>query len=357
VNPLTKQVISMAGRMYAFLLRAYPADIRTVFGEEMQVTFSDAVQGNANHGTLPLIKTIFIEFFDFPRALWQAHFAKKTAQGSIKDTDMYLNDPMNAKKPATFGQMIVGSLPFFLFGLLMILLKMRGEWNFPLWMDTVGKSLFAFLLLLPAIGFAAGWVRSFPRWSYPYTAMAFLLAWYMTNASSPGLILFGYPFFGRELWGWRAWIPLGVAFVVALTISRSLEPVRKFFAHLWEDWSIFSYLLAGLLPFLIMVAFDEIDSYYSLYFMVPLAVLLVGMVVLYLKSPQDRQRVLVLTVGILTVLAATALGSASYWLAHNGAAEDFARRSLNQAGMTALVVLLPAWLELLRRSMGRLRVI
>jgi hypothetical protein len=357
VNPLTKQVISISGRMYAFLLRAYPADIRTVFGEEMQVTFSDAVQGNANHGTLPLIKTIFIEFFDFPLALWQAHFAKKTAQGSIKDTDMLLNDPMDAKKPATFGQIIMGSLPFFLFGLLMILLKIRGEWNFPLWMDTVGRFLFAFLLLLPAIGFAVGWVRNFPRWSYPYTAMAFLLGWYISSASTPGLNLFGYPIFGRELWGWRSWIPLGAAFVVALAISRSLEPIRKFFANLWDDWSIFSYLLAGILPFLVMVAFDEIDSLYSLYFMVPLAVLLVGMVVFYLQSRQARQRVLVLTVGTLTVLAATALGSNSFWLAHNGTTEFFARRTLNLAGMTALVMLLPAWLELLRRSMGRLRVI
>jgi len=113
--------------------------------------------------------------------------------------------------------------------------------------------------------------------------------------------------------------------------------------------------MAGALPWLVLIAFDEIDQLYSLYFMVAFAVLLVGMVILYLRSQYTWQRVLVLTIGILTIIYPAALGSNSYWLAHHGAFTTNAEM-LVQAGKAALIMLLPAWLELLRRSVGRVRI-
>jgi hypothetical protein len=182
--------------------------------------------------------------------------------------------------------------------------------------------------------------------------MALILAFYIQNASTPGLNFFGIPVFGRELWGWRSWIPLAVAFVIALVISRSLKPFVSFFVNLWKDWSIPSYFMAGALPWLVSGALIEIDRLY--YFMVTLAILLVGMVILYLRSQTTWQRVLVLTVGVVAILFPAALGSNSYWLAHHGTFTTNAEMFV-QAGTIALIMLIPAWLELIRHWMGRLR--
>jgi hypothetical protein len=185
--------------------------------------------------------------------------------------------------------------------------------------------------------------------------MAFLIALYISSVTTPGLNILGYPIFGREPWSWRAWIPLGMAFLVALANSRSSRPFAKLFTNLWEDWSILSYSMVALLPLLIAFQFDEIDQLYSLYFMVPFAVLLVGMVLLYLRSKSTGQRVLVLTIGVLAIIFPSVLGSNSYWLNHNGMYLSGASRMLILAGKIALIMLVPAWLELLRRSIRRLR--
>jgi hypothetical protein len=113
--------------------------------------------------------------------------------------------------------------------------------------------------------------------------------------------------------------------------------------------------MAGALPFFLMLAFDEIERVYSLYFMVPFAMLLVGMVALYLRSQYTWQRVLVLTIGVLVTLFSAVLGSNSYWLAHNGMHPSGARQMLTLAGQISVIMLLPAWLELLRQLVGRFR--
>jgi hypothetical protein len=223
------------------------------------------------------------------------------------------------------------------------------EWKLPAWFDTFAGLIFVLLLILPAIGFGIAWVQKFPRWSYPYTGMAFVMALYIANVTTPGLNILGYPIFGSEPWGWRACIPLGTAFVAARAISHSFEPLGKLFTNLWEDWSILSYLMVGVLPLVIAFQFDEIDRLYSLYFMVPFAVSLVGMVLLYLRSKSTQQGVLVLTIGVLAIIFPSVWGSNSYWLHHNGMNLSGASRMLIAAGKIAIIMLLPAWLELLRQ--------
>jgi hypothetical protein len=268
---------------------------------------------------------------------------------------LHENIVQSSEKSATSAQAMMGSLPFVVFGLFLILLEIPIDWKLPAWFDTFSGVIFVFLLILPAIGFGIGWVQKFPRWSYPYTGMAFVMTLYIANVTTPGLNILGYPIFGRDPWGWRACIPLATAFIAALAVSRSFQPFGKLFTNIWEDWSILSYLMIGLLPLLIAFQFDEIDRLYSLYFMVPFSVLLVGMVLLYLRSKSTQQQVLVLTIGVLAIIFPSVLGSNSYWLHHNGIYLSGASRLLLTAGKIAIIMLVPAWLELLRRSVRRLR--
>jgi hypothetical protein len=337
--------------LYSKLLFLYPRRFRNEFAEEMQVVFRDSLDEAFRDGILPLAMLCLRELVGLPfnilREFWHEFQGKEIIMIRENVSD----------SPATTGQVLMGAFPFVLFSLILIMLELPLALYMLEWFTALGGTLFAALLILPAIGFGIGWVQNFPRWSYPYTGMALILAFYIQNVTTPGLNLFGIPIFGRELWGWRAWIPLAAAFVVALVISRSFKPFVSFFINLWQDWSIPSYFIAGALPLLVMIAFDEIDRLYSLYFMVLFAVLLVGMVILYLGSQSTWQRVLVLTIGIPAILFPAVLGSNSYWLAHNGMYVSGARHMLALAGKISVIMLLPAWLELLRRVPGRFRAV
>lgn len=347
-----KFVVSSLTHLYAKLIHLYPVRFRAEFAEEMQIVFQDSLNDAIQDGIRSVVILCLREYgglpFNVVREFWRELQRKETRM-------LHENIVQPPENSATGAQAIMGSLPFLVFGLFLILLEIPIDWKLPAWFDTFAGLVFVLLLILPAIGFGIGWVQKFPRWSYPYVGMAFVMALYIANVTTPGLNILGYPIFGREPWGLRACIPLALALIAALAISQSFQPFSKLFTNLWEDWSLLSYLLVGLLPLLIAFQFDEIDRLYSLYFMVPFAVLLVGMVLLYLRSKSTWQQVLVLTIGVLAIIFPSVLGSNSYWLNHNGMHLSGASRMLILAGKIALIMLVPAWLELLRRSISRLR--
>ncbi len=346
------QLVRFVLYLFSRASHLYPRRFRDEFAREMQDVFKDALNEAIKDGILPLLILCLRELGGLPFNILREFWHEFQRRETMLLHENILNPP---EKSTTTGYVIIGSLPFFLFGLIMILLELPLAWLQSEWFNALGGILFVMWLILPAIGFSIGWIQMFPRWSYPHTGMALILALYIGNVTTPGLNLFGIPIFERELWGWRAWIPLAVTFTGALVVSRSFRPFFRFFSNLWQDWSIPSYLMAGVMPLLVMAAFDEIDRLYSLYFMVVFAMLLVAMVVFYLRSQYAWQRVLVLTIGVLAILFPAVLGSNSYWLAHRGTSLSGAREMLALAGKISVIMLLPSWLELIRRLVGHLR--
>ena len=336
--------------VYSRSLVLYPRRFKNEFSDEMQVVFNDSINEAVKVGILPLTTLALRELGGLPfsvlREFWHEFQGK----------EMTMRHENGSNSPLPIGQVMMGALPFFFFGLVMIMLELPF-FVFDLdWFKSLGGYLLFVFLILPAIGFGIGWVQNFPRWSYPYAGMALILALYIQNTSTPGVEIFGVPIFGREVWGWRSWIPLAAAFIIALVVSRSVKPFIRFFTNLWNDWTIPSYLMVGVLPMLVVVAFDEIDRMYSLYFMIPFGILLVGMAVFYLRGRYPWQRVLALTLGVIAIIFPSVWGSTSYWLRRGGMYSfSSAQDLLTQAAIVTTVMLLPAWLELLRRSVGRFR--
>ena len=345
MNILTQLIISL----YTQMLKLYPRRFRDEFAGEMQSVFRDSVDEAARDGIHSLVDLTMRELGGLPinvlKEFWHEYQGK----------ELIMLPENTSGSPATTGQVMMGALPFFLFGIIMIMLELPLSLYDLDWFSSLGGFLFLLFLILPAIGFGIGWVQTFPRWSYPYAGMALIWAFYMQNASTPGIKLFGISLFGRELWGWRAWIPLAAAFVIALVVSRSFKPFIRFFTNIWNDWTIPSYLMLGALPLLVWAVFDEMDQLYTLYFMVAFIVLFVEMVILYLRSQTTWQRVLTLTLGIIVIIFPAVWGSTSYWIEHNGIYPSGIRTMWKQAITVTLIMLIPAWLELIRRLMGRLR--
>lgn len=231
--------------------------------------------------------------------------------------DLQNTDPRDSKPTVitASGREIFAGIGLFLFlGLFMALMEIPYEWG---WIDrtsSLGSYLFAMIFLIPVTGFGIGWIKDFPRWSYPYVGVSLIISLYFMNASTPGISYFGYEVFGRELWGLRSWIPLAVATTIALIVSRSFRPVRKFFTNGWEDWTLFTFGMFGCLPLLISVSFDEVDNLYTLYFIISLNIITVLAAYAYMHSKKTWPRVLALAVGIVIPVSIASIGSSLYWL-------------------------------------------
>ena len=338
MNFFTRLIVTV----YSRSLVLYPRRFRNEFANEMTNVFRNSVMDAAREGTFPLILLYSREFMGMPFNILKEFWHEFQGEELVM---------LHKNNSSSLFQVIMGVLPFFLFSLILVMFEIPAS---P-FLNAVIALMFAVLLIIPVIGFGIGWVQDFPRWSYPYAGTALVLSLYFQNVSTPGLNFLGFPIFGRELWGWRAWVPLGIAFIIALAFSRSLKPFISFIVNLWNDWSILSYFMVSAVPLLVMFAFDEIDRMYSLYFMVPFGVLLVGMVVFYLQAQNAWQRVLALSLGVITIIFPAAIGMISYWLPRNGIFLSGVRTTWIRAITITIIMLLPAWLELARRFVGRLR--
>ena len=210
---------------------------------------------------------------------------------------------------------IIAGVGLFLFvGLFMAYMKFPYEWGWKGWISPLGKYLFAMNFLIPVTGYAIGWIKGFPRWSYPYVGVSLIHSLSLMNASTPGLSFWGYEIFGRELWGWRSWIPLLIATAIALTLTRSFYPVKKFFTNGWNDWTLFTFGMLGWVPWFFDVSFDEVDNLYTLYFIISLNIITVLAAYAYMRSSDTWKRVLALAIGIVIPVAVASIGSSIYWL-------------------------------------------
>ncbi len=240
---------------------------------------------------------------------------------------------------------LLGAMPFMIWGVALIAFELPHEWAIPGWIQAGFAVLFFIILLMLPIGLGVAWTQGFPRWSYPYLTMAALFSLFLVNASTPGIGLFGYPTFGREVWGWRAWMPLLIVAAVALLISRSLRPVSMLFKNVRNDWTLLTFSLFGLMPLLVMIMFDEIDRLFSLFFMVAFTLVAVATALIYLRSRQSGKRSLALVVGIVSTMAIIVIGPNIYWQSHGGMNPI---PSIVFGIVLALVMILPSLLNYLK---------
>ncbi len=222
--------------------------------------------------------------------------------------------------PASWKATLIGALPFVSFGLLLWGAQWLHQFFFPYPAtppDGFTSIYTVFFLLgffiLPLTGMVAGWIAGFPRWSYPYTAMSLLFSLYVSNASTPGLALFGYPIFNRELWGWRAFIPLLLALALGLVITRSMASLGRFFSNIWRDWTRLTYTLFGTMPLLVLIFFDEIENSFDVPYQIFLMIVMALTSVAYLRSRQSWQRAAALLVGSLICLGVGIIAPAVFW--------------------------------------------
>jgi hypothetical protein len=310
--------------VHAVLVRLYPQSFRAEFEHEMQAVFAQSVADTKQRGYLALLALCLRELFDLPLSLWWEYrhrFDKSRGTTMNQISDMNLTDDSDHAEPSpptSWIETLGGTLPFVLLGLLFTLKGVDYHISPP--RPWLGHSMYWYLIIHTAllIGLGIGWAANFPRWAYAYLSVTLIMSMDLTNMRPYGLELFGYTF-GREHWGWRAWIPLMALSIVMLLLTRSLRPLAQLFRGIWRDWTRLSFGLYGVCTWGILLMIYDCKTWYKNTAYLPvdlflLALVFVGGAFFYMRCRRPWRRVLALQLAFILHLLVPSDGQVEFRL-------------------------------------------
>ncbi len=258
-----------------------------------------------------------------------------------------VSDGIPLPKSETWISTLAALALFTVAGIVLIMMEIPHEWGYDDLLLRL-RPVFIGWLLVTATGYCIGWIKKFPRWSYPYTTQMVLFSLYLMHVSTPGLRIFGYTFGSSDSWGWRAWLPAILATLIALLVTRSLQPIGVFFQSIWEDWTLGVFASYSLLPLIIFVIYDEMDRLYTLYCMFALSLMILGTVLLYMRSRTFQQRAITLALGTLLAVSFAFFSIEAYWSGQGNTNFDIIRTAITIL-VICTFIFSPAIIGLFRR--------
>jgi hypothetical protein len=231
------------------MLSFYPAGFRAEFGEEMESVFQQAI--SATNGLGGLVRLCARELRDLP-AMALNEWLERIRGGVMNTREERL-------QPSSYTEAFLGVLPFIVCGVISILYEAK--------LPGIHIHIYLWFYVLVLVGFGVGWVKGFPLWSYGYLGWSLVFAYFWAQSDTPMVRIFGHVITRGENWGWRIWIPLGLTALIALLWTRSLEPLKRFFAEAWRDWTRLSLGMYALVGFMLVAIYDDNHHPYLLVFM------------------------------------------------------------------------------------------
>ena len=224
----------------------------------------------------------------------------------------------------SWGEALAGMLPFLAIGLPMALGPYLPP---PVWI----AASYAVLLIglgVPLIGLGVGWVKGFPRWSYPYGGFALAVTSLLVASNLDRWIFSGY-----DVWvlffryvpdladvvfylmfnEYAIWILFFAMAVIVLLLSRLWRPLRPLYQGVRHDWTRLSFGFYGVMPLALMIAFDDVTPTYRAAYLVASMVDLTAGALAYVRSARMSQRTLALLIGMTLSWAVATVGVATFW--------------------------------------------
>lgn len=301
----------LLSRLYAHLLKLYPARFRDEFGVEMGAVFALALSAQDDSSTPPavrrlkMVRLFFREVWYFPRAYRDARRyqmsidAGETPAGQASTGEGQVTETW-VGRGASWGEALLGALPFLLFGLVHLLegLAELGGYSYPVFKlgGSLSRPAIALTLLMGVYfasmgGLIFGGLKGFPRWSYAYLGMSLYFGW------SESIFRYGEDF---NLW---PLLPPFAAIILSLLLARSLQPLARLLQGAWNDWTRLSFALyAFAAPMATVVFFDMDWGVSQLYGLVFDTLLLAGGAVAFLHLRTIWSRVLSLEAVVLILV-------------------------------------------------------
>jgi hypothetical protein len=209
----------------------------------------------------------------------------------IKNIELFTLKLLNMETSFSSRISLLATIPFGLFGLSWAL--SNSGWAIPHFIETfflIASILSMFALL------GVGWVKEFPRWSFPAVGFCLLVSLYFMMVCIPNI--------SDELLGFWAWTPLLVTVIICLMFKPKLEPLKKFFQKIKEEPGLILFALYGFAPFFLFLLCDEIQSVSVLPVILLSTVILAAGIYFFLKSEKKKIRLfsILLSGALATVL-------------------------------------------------------
>jgi hypothetical protein len=300
-------------RLHSRLLTLYPDRFLKEFGGEMGDVFAQALSGLDDFGIPPVTRRMkmarlfFREVRYFPLAYLTARrYQESSAAGETPpDRTLYGEGEVtesSMRHRSSWGEALVGALPFLFFGLAYLLDGftglnghsrlalhwMGGSTNRPDIIFTAPMGVY----FVSILGLLFSMLKGFPRWSYSFLGMSFYFGWYYSNGSFYGAV-----------YGLWAWLPLVVAIFLGLLFTRSLKSLNQLLHGIWNDWTRPSFTLYAFTSPLVMIVFFDMDWGTSqLYGLLFDTVLFAAGAIAFLRSRTLWSRVLSLQAVVLILV-------------------------------------------------------
>jgi hypothetical protein len=218
----------------------------------------------------------------------------------IKTIEMDTLKLLNMETSFSSRTSLLATIPFGLFGL---------SWAFSNTGFNVPQFIRLFVFWTPMISMfvllGIGWIKNFPRWSFPAIGFCLLFSMYLMMVSIPGL--------SDGLLGFWAWLPLLITLIISLTFKPSIEPIKKIIERIKEEPALILFALYGLAPIIVWIICDEMYTIWMIFIALISTLILSSGIYLFLRSDKKRTRLLSMIIsGILAVIF-TYAASYIYW--------------------------------------------
>ena len=191
------------------------------------------------------------------------------------------NVPESEASPSSWAGTLAGCAAFLLFGGFSILQFSRpNRPDYP-WFIGFNTAMFWIPVLLSFGMVTLGWIKNFPRWSYPYVATSLLVTVALCFSSPAGCL------------------PLLFTVALAMLVTRSTSPLFHLVDHGLQDWTVFAFGAFGTLPVWMEAWCDRAEPSYAFPWLIGLSLFMTGVALAYLRSPHFRGRSRVIKTGFL----------------------------------------------------------
>lgn len=153
--------------------------------------------------------------------------------------------------------------------------------------------------------FCIGWIKEFPRWSFPAIGFCLLFSAFFSYVRVPS--------FSNERLGLWAWFPLLLTILIGLMFNSSVKPLKALARKIKDDPVLILFAFYGFAPIFVSLFTDEIHSLWMLpSTLLSMAILCFGLY-LFLKCKRRKIRLLLLMLSGTLALLVSSISSFLFW--------------------------------------------
>lgn len=218
----------------------------------------------------------------------------------IKSIETYTLKLLNMETSFSSRTSLLATIPFGLFGL---------SWAFSNSGFNVPALIQMFLFILSVISMfvllGIGWIKNFPRWSFPAIGFCLLFSVFFMM-----MVISDLSDDDLGLW---ALAPLIITLIISFIFKPSSEPIKKIIERIKEEPALILFALYGVTPLFVWILSDEVYTPWMIFIALISMFILSSGIYIFLRSDKKWTRVISMIISGLLAVIITYTASTIYW--------------------------------------------